>query len=101
MTHLQSFILFHGLVCVCQHSRSGSLLALSKNHFSFFAYSHRPLLDDADIYTSTLMIPCNSLNYDLIDTKLGTIVHLLIIYQPFGYMTKNVGINVAQHCVNG
>ena len=49
--------------------------------FSVFAYSYRPLLDDMDVYAFTLIL-CNSLNYNLIDTKLSTIVHLLILYYP-------------------
>ena len=48
-----------------------------------FAYSRKPLLDNVDIYTSSLkQILCNSLNCYLIDTKFGTMVHLLILYQP-------------------
>ena len=66
MTHLPSFILFRDLVCVYQHNQSRSALALSENlfRFFFFAYSCRPLSDNADIYTFTL-IPYNLLNYDL------------------------------------
>ena len=63
--------------------------------FLFFAYSRRPLLDDANIYTSTLIL-YNSLNYNLIDAKLGTIVHILIFsIILLSYMPKNIGISVA------
>ena len=47
-----------------------------------FAYSHKPLSDTVDIYFPTALILCNSINYNPIDTKLGTMVHLLIHYQP-------------------
>ena len=50
-------------------------------NFSCFACFHRPLLVDVDIYTTTLIL-YNSINYNLIDTKLGTQVHLFILYQP-------------------
>ena len=47
--------------------------------FLFFRIPHGPLLENADIYTSTLIL-CNSLNYNLIDIKLGTILHLSLFY---------------------
>ena len=42
-----------------------------------YLYLRTPLLHDADIYTSTLIL-YNSLNCNLIDTKLGTMVYLLL-----------------------
>ena len=42
-----------------------------------------------DIYTSTLIL-CNPLNYDLIDTKLGTMLHLLLFYDSSSYMAKKL-----------
>ena len=80
MTHLPSFVPFRVLVRVYWQSRFKFLFVPSKNHFRFFRILRRPLLHDADIYTSTLIL-YNSLNYILIDTKLGTILHLLFFYQ--------------------
>ena len=80
MTHLPSFVPFRVLVRVYWQSRFKFLFVPSKNHFHFFFRILRgPLLRDADIYTSTLIL-YNSLNYNLIDTKLGTILHLLFFY---------------------
>ena len=79
MTHLPSFVPFRVLVRVYWQNRFKFLLVPSKNHFRFFHILRRPLLPDADIYTSTLILN-NSLNYNLIDTKLGTILHLLFFY---------------------
>ena len=79
MTHLPSFVPFRGLVRVYWQSRFKFLLVSSKIHFRFFRVLRRPLLHDADIYTSTLIL-YNSLNYNLIDTKLDTILHLLFFY---------------------
>ena len=56
--------------------------------FSFFRILHRPLLDNADIYTSTLIL-CNSLSYSLIDTKLGTMLYLLLFYHSFELHGQN------------
>ena len=56
-----------------------------------------PLLENADIYTSTLIL-CNSLNYNLIDIKLGTILHLSFFYHSaelYGH-----GISIVEHCLN-
>ena len=39
------------------------------------------IIDDVDIYMHLILILCNSLNYNLIYTKLGTMVYLLILYQ--------------------
>ena len=77
MTHLPSFVSLRGLMRV--YWQSQFLLATSKYHFRFFRILHRPLLHDADIYTTTLIL-YNSLNYTLIDTKLGTILNLLFFY---------------------
>ena len=65
-------------------------------HFSFFALVQRPLLVDVDIYTTTLIL-YSSLNYNLIDTKLGTLVHLLIFYQPskLAMWPEKIDISVA------
>ena len=79
MTHLPSFVPFRVLVRVYWQSRFKFLLVPSKNHFRIFRILRRPLLHDADIYTSTLIL-YNSLNYNLIDTKLGTTLHLLFFY---------------------
>ena len=68
--------------------------------FFFFAYSRRPLLDNADICTSTLIL-CKSLNYSLIiDTKLGTMLYILLFCRSLSYAAKTIGITVAQHCVH-
>ena len=83
MTHLPSFVSFCGR-CVytgiansnfCRHHQNKIL-------FSFFRIPRRVLLDNGDIYTSTLIF-CNSLNANLINTKVGTVVHLLLFYHPF------------------
>ena len=79
MTHLLSFVSFCVLVRVYWQSQFKFLLVPSKNHFHFFRILRRPLLHDADIYTSILIL-YNSLNYNLIDTKLGTILHPLFFY---------------------
>ena len=79
MTHLPSFVPFHVLVRVYWQSRFKFLFVPSKNHFRFFRILCRPLLHDVDIYTSTLIL-YNSLNYNLIDTKLSIIFHLLFFY---------------------
>ena len=74
---------------VCWQNLFKSSLVLSKIIFDFCAYSHRPLLDNVDIYTSTLIL-CNSLNYNMIDTKLGT----MFIYSSsvilLSYMAKTL-----------
>ena len=72
----------------------------NKISFSFFRIPRGPLLENADIYTSTLIL-CNLLNYDLINIKLGTILHLSFFYHSAElYMAKTVGISIVQHCLN-
>ena len=81
MRHLPSFVSFHDLVHV--RILAGPIqifVGAIKIKFHFLVcYSHRPLLDNADIYASTLIL-CTSLYYNLIDTKTGTMVHLLLFY---------------------
>ena len=77
MIHLLSFVPFCGLVHVGRTDLR--FCWCIKKSFSFFCILRSPLLHDADIYTSTLIL-YNSLNYNLIGTKLGTILHLLFFY---------------------
>ena len=82
--------------CLCTGAANQfrSLLAPSKSHL-FFTYSHRPILDDADIFTSSLLL-YNSFKYNLIDTKLDAMVHLPITYMiPLSHMTKML----AKYCM--
>ena len=90
------WVLFHSVVwCMYTGTANSNFHRCQQNRisFSFFAYSRRPLLDNAGIYTSTLIL-CNSLNYSLIDTKLGTMLHLLLFYHSF----ELHGLNYWYHC---
>ena len=93
MTHLPSFISFCGLVHAYKHNQFGSSLAIKIIiSFSFITYFHRPSLDNMDVYTSTLIL-CNSLIYIISNTKLDTMVHLLIFYHPsklYGVLIANM-----------
>ena len=70
-----------------------------------YVYSHPYLLNSYPgtyaystgrvIYTSSTLILRNSLNYHLIDTKLGTMIHLLILYYTPELNGQNVNISVA------
>ena len=53
-----------------------------------------PTVLERVIYTSTLILR-NSLNYHLIDIKLGIRIHLLILYYTPELNGQNVDINVA------
>ena len=70
---------FHSVVCSMYTGTADSNVRRRQHDKIFFAYSHGPLLENADIYTSTLIL-CNSLNYNLIDIELGTILHLPFFY---------------------
>ena len=79
MTHLLSFVSFCCLMRVYWQSQFKFPLVPSKNHFHFLHIPAGPYSENTHIYTSTLIL-CNSLNYTLIDTKLCTILHLLLFY---------------------
>ena len=74
------FILWSGACIPAQPTQTFVGAIKIKFCFLFFTYSLRPLVNNVDIYTSTLIL-CNSLNYNMINTKLCTLVHLLILYQ--------------------
>ena len=83
MTYLSSFV---SSMVWCMYTSTANWVFVGANKikfcYLFFAYSSRPLLENADIYTSTLIL-CNSFNYNLIDTKLNTIFDLLFFYHSF------------------
>ena len=86
---------FHSVVwCVYTGRADLNFRWRHQNIFVFFRILCTPLLHDADIYTSTLIL-YNSFNYNLIDTKLGSILHLLFFYQYSElYVWPNILVSV-------
>ena len=108
MTHLLSFVSFCSLVHVYQYSRFKNQNALSTQKFyhgirkcgSIVKFSPsknlgytvllQALLNNADIYTSTLIL-CSQTSY------FGSSTPVLSF---LSYVAKTAGISVAQHYVN-